>query len=238
MIDPATRWFEVYRIDGPPTAQKTMEAFDNTWLCRYPRPQYVGIDNGSEFKAEFRALCKNFGLIPKPITAHNPQGNSTIEKVHATLGNILRTFELENQDLNDNDPWTTFLNSAAWALRSTYHTVLNATPGQVVFGRDMLLPIQYKVDWAQVVQKKHDQVHKDNKRENNQRVPYEYKVGDRVLLSKPGTLPKMVTPREGPYEVLNVYTNGTVRIARGPVSTRVNIRRLRPYFDSTDSGGE
>jgi transposase InsO family protein len=215
-----------------------MEAFDNTWLCRYPRPQYVGIDNGSEFKAEFQALCKNFGLVPKTITSYNPQGNSMIERVHATLGNMLRAFELENQDLNDSDPWTSFLNSAAWALRSTYHTVLNATPGQLVFGRDMLLPIKYKVDWAQLVQRKRDQVEKDNKRENNTRLRHQYKVGDKVLLTKPGIVPKMSLPREGPYTVLEVYTNGTVRIQRGPVSTRVNIRRLRPFFDSPDPGGE
>ena len=36
-----------------------------------------------------------------------------------------------------------FLVKAAWALCSTYHTVLKSTPGAAVFGRDMLFDIPY-----------------------------------------------------------------------------------------------
>ena len=128
MIDPATRWFEIVAIKKP-TAEECMEAFDNTWLCRYPRPQYIGYDNGNEFKQIFKEMCKNYAIRPKASTEYNPQANSIIERVHATLGNMLRTFQLDKQELRENDPWTPFLNSAAWAIRSTYHTVLNATPG-------------------------------------------------------------------------------------------------------------
>ena len=131
MIDPATRWFEIVAIKKP-TAEECMEAFDNTWLCRYPRPQYIGYDNGNEFKQIFKEMCKNYAIRPKASTEYNPQANSIIERVHATLGNMLRTFQLDKQELRENDPWTPFLNSAAWAIRSTYHTVLNATPGQLV----------------------------------------------------------------------------------------------------------
>jgi len=54
------------------------------------------------------------------------------KRIHLTLGIMLRTFEL----LNPNDPFSMFLNLAAWTLRSTYHTVLVETPGQLVFNRD------------------------------------------------------------------------------------------------------
>jgi hypothetical protein len=33
----------------------------------------------------------------------------------------------------------------------------------------------------------------------------------------------------GPYRITHTYTNGTVRIQRGVVNERVNIRRLTPY---------
>jgi hypothetical protein len=36
-------------------------------------------------------------------------------------------------------------------IRSTCHAVLDATPGQLVFGRDMLLPVQFEADWAIIV---------------------------------------------------------------------------------------
>ena len=232
MIDPATRWFEVVRIRHP-TAKETMEALDNTWLCRYPRPTYIGFDNGSEFKNVFKTLCDDYGLRPKPSTAYNPQGNSMIERIHLTLGNMLRTFELDKQVLNPKDPFSMFLNSAAWALRSTYHTVLNATPGQIVFNRDMLLPIDFKADWAHIIREK-EQIQKDNLRENNKRLAHTYKVGDKVLITKPGKVSKLSPPRRGPYEIISVYTNGTVRVRRGAVSSRINIRRITPYFTSTD----
>ena len=48
------------------------------------------------------------------------------------------------------------MNAAAWAIRSTVHTTLDATPGQLVFGQDMLLPIQIKTDWARIRQRKQD----------------------------------------------------------------------------------
>ena len=233
MIDPATRWFEVVAINTP-SSEQCMEAFDNTWLCRYPRPQYIGYDNGSEFKSVFKAMCQNYGITPKPSSDYNPQSNSIIERVHLTLGNMLRTFELENQELNEHDPWTSFLSSAAWAIRSTYHTILDATPGQLVFGRDMILPITFRADWANIIQRKNEQIIRDNAKENSRRIEHIYHEGDKVILTKPGILPKMTTPREGPYTILKVHTNGTVRIQRGPVATRVNIRRLTPYRDRTD----
>ena len=37
----------------------------------------------------------------------------------------------------------TFIDNAAWEIRSTYHTVLKASPGAAIFGRDMLLDIPF-----------------------------------------------------------------------------------------------
>ena len=199
---------------------------------------YVGYDNGSEFKNIFKQLCLDYGLKAKPSTVYNPQGNSMVERIHLTLGNMLRTFELDKQELDENDPWSMFLNSAAWALRSTYHTVLDATPGQLVFNRDMILPIEFKTNWANIIQRKQTQVIKDNVHENTKRIPHIYKVGDKVLMTKPGVVSKLKPPRTGPYEIIKVYTNGTVRIQRGAVARRINIRRLTPFYKQSNSGGE
>jgi hypothetical protein len=77
-------------------------------------------------------------------------------------------------------------------------------------------------------------MNKSNQKEskNKSRIPYEYKVGDQVLLETPGILRKLSTPRTGPYPVTNVYKNGTIRIKKvnnGIVSERVNIRRITPF---------
>jgi hypothetical protein len=133
MIDPATGWFEITKIDNPDSAT-VQEAFDNTWLCRYPRPQLIGFDGGPEFKKVFAQMVHNCGMTPKKTTKWNPQSNGVVERVHQVLGDMLRTFELEETTINDADPWTGFLQSAARAIHSTHHTILEATPAQLVFG--------------------------------------------------------------------------------------------------------
>jgi hypothetical protein len=39
-----------------------------------------------------------------------------------------------------------FLSDAAWAVRSTYHTVLKASPGAAIFGQDMIFDIPFIAD--------------------------------------------------------------------------------------------
>jgi hypothetical protein len=53
--------------------------------------------------------------------------------------------------MDEKDPWGPFLSSAAYAIRSTFHTTLKATPGKLVFGRGMVLPIKFMADWGEIV---------------------------------------------------------------------------------------
>ncbi len=133
MIDPATGWFEVKDVKRQ-TADACMAAFDDTWLSRYPRPQILGYDNGSEYKATFNQMRKNYGMKKRRSTEYNPQSNGIVERVHQVLGDMLRTFELEERELDPDNPWSEFLTAVGYAIRSTYHTTLEATPAQLVFG--------------------------------------------------------------------------------------------------------
>jgi hypothetical protein len=73
------------------------------------------------------------------------------------------------------------------------------------------------------------------RRENASRISHAYKVGDKVLLKKPGKhLRKLEAPRTGPNTVATIYTNGTLPIQKGKVNKRVNISRLFPYFEDAD----
>jgi putative transposase len=233
MIDPATGWFEVKDVPDY-TANSAQSAFDDVWLSRYPRPEIIGFDGGSEFKHVFEEMRKNYGMKKRVTTAYNPQANGIIERVHLVLADALRTFELQDKELDENDPWSSFLASAAFAIRSTYHTTLQATPGQLVFGRDMLLPIKFKANWAEIKTRRQDEMRRNNERENKTRKVHEYKIGDKILLTDSRKRSKLAPPREGPYQVERVYANGTLLIQRGAVSERVNIRRVTPYFESED----
>jgi hypothetical protein len=61
---------------------------------------------------------------------------------------MLPTFENENCDLPLIMGFRTFISASSWTIRSTYHRTLQATPGRLVFGRDMLVLILLKADWA------------------------------------------------------------------------------------------
>ena len=133
------------------------------------------------------------------------------------------------------DPWGSFLAAAAFAICSTYHTTLKATPAQLIFSQDMILPIKIKANWAMIHQHRQEQMVKNNQKENCACIDHTYKVGDQVLLKKPGKIPKLDVSRTGPYTVTHVYSNGTVRIQKGAISECVNIRCISPFFSHPQS---
>jgi transposase InsO family protein len=62
------------------------------------------LTNGSEFKSVFKEMCDNLGIKCRPTTSYNPQGNLIIERIHQVMVNILRAFELEERELDPDDP--------------------------------------------------------------------------------------------------------------------------------------
>jgi hypothetical protein len=155
MIDPTSSWFEVVEL---PTITRLMtrtvngkekvikeENFDKSsdrisqivnkiWLCRYPRCRYLIYDNGSEFKLHFETLCDSYGIKHKPTMIKNPQANAICERVHQVLGTMMRASELDMAGSVHPADIDTFIDNAAWAIRSTHHTVLKASPGAAIFG--------------------------------------------------------------------------------------------------------
>ena len=200
-------------------------------MSRYPRPRKIIFDNGNEFKKDFLPLLRDFSIKPTPTTIKNPQANSILERIHQVLGNMLRTKDLQTHKFDDLDPWSELLASAAWAIRSTHHTTLQATPGQLVFGRDMLLNVKFIADWEAIKLRKQKDSDKNNARENGLRIPHDYQIGDKVLITNNDIARKLNCPTKGPFPIVQVYANGTVRVKNGAVTERVNIRRCTPYTD-------
>ena len=141
---------------------------------------------------------------------------------------MIRTWEVENIDLEDTDPFIGIVSAICFAIRSTYHTTLQATPGQVVFGRDMIFPITHITDWQQIHNRKQELINKNNERENARRHEHDYAVGEFVLINV-ADHHKMEKPRAGPYEIIRTHTNGTVTIQKGNVTERLNIRQVVPF---------
>jgi transposase InsO family protein len=135
MIDPATGWFKMRELLDK-NASTLANIVEQTWLTPYPWPQIINYDRGTKFMAEFGEMVENdYGIKRKPITKRNPQANAIIERVHQTIANIIRVHQLYNDDdVDENDPFTGILTATMFAMRATYHTTMQATPTQLVFG--------------------------------------------------------------------------------------------------------
>ncbi len=125
-----------------------------------------------------------------------------------------------------------FLDNTAWAIHSTYHTVLKASPDVAIFGRDMLFDILFIANWNKIGNYRQCQIDLDMARINSKQVDYDYKVGDKVLVTHEGILCKAESPySKEPWTITTVHTNGTIRIQRRTQSEKINIWRVIPYID-------
>jgi hypothetical protein len=93
-------------------------------------------------------MCVNdYRIKRKVISTQNLQVNVIVECMHQMLGNLIRSFQLQDKPYCDpDDPWGGILMAIAFALRSLYHITLQAMPGQLIFGRDMVLNLQHLTD--------------------------------------------------------------------------------------------
>jgi hypothetical protein len=255
MIDPATSWFKILEL---PTVRVTVpkggkgnkttcdytkdaEIFDKTsaqisnlvykcWFSRYPHCRYMIYDNGSEFKLHFRALCKTYGITRKPTSFKKPQANAILERIHAVFTNMLRTAELDMAESVNASDIDIFLADAAWAIRSTYHNVLKASPGAAIFGRDMLFDILFITDWKIIGEHRQKLTDCNTDRKNEGRFNYNYKVGKKILVRNEVILRKAQSIwQKDPWTITTVHTNRNIMVQCGNKIERCNIRRVKPF---------
>ena len=231
MIDPATGWLDIKDIDNK-TAATVANIVKQTWLSRYPWPRQITYDQGTEFMAEFGQMIKSdYKIKKKPITTRNPQANSVIERVHQTIGNMLKTFKLyEIEDWDESDPWSGILSAVMFGIRATYHTTTQASPMQLIYGRDAILNVKFNADWNYIKERKQHLIKYNNEKENSKRIPHVYQNGDKILLERVRATKHGERQYDGPYRVLrHSQRSGTVKIQKPKYTDKVNIRQVHPY---------
>ena len=152
----------------------------------------------------------------------------------------MRTLGLAEIELNTiEDLQHAIVDPVKWAMNSTYHTVMRASPGQLAFSRDMILPTSYLANWRSIQNRRQHATDINTIRENNVRIPHRYKNGDQVLVTSTYLQGKLSKPTQGPFRVVDASkqsVNGTIVIQRTATTTeRINLRRLRPYRPVEDA---
>ncbi len=85
--------------------------------------------------------------------------------------------------------------------------------------------IPFLADWNKIGEYRQHQTDLNTKREDQTRVDFDYKVGDKVLVRKDGILRKTESRYQSdPWTITTIHTNGTSRVQCGSKSERLNIR--------------
>ena len=135
-------------------------------LSRYPRPIEITYDQGKEFIGHgFRKYLieTEYGITANTSTSGNPISNTVLEIIHQFLGNLIRTFNIFIRTyVDEDDSWTSILAAAAFVLFSKTNTQKCYTPGQLIFGRDIILPIKHRVYWELINKQIQTKTNRDN----------------------------------------------------------------------------
>jgi len=67
------------------------KAFNEEWLCQYPKPNVILNDNGTKFTGrDFQLKATANKIKTKHSTLYDPQGNSICKPMHMTVAQVLR----------------------------------------------------------------------------------------------------------------------------------------------------
>ena len=106
---------------------------------------------------------------------------------------------------------------------------MQTSPGAMVFDRDMLIEIPLIANKYAIRGRRQQLIDERLRRANERRVNYNYQVGDRVMIVHYDPR-KLDSKQHGPYPIVRVFTNGTVRVQlRDHVQETFSIRKIFPY---------
>ena len=88
-------------------------------------------------------IKSEYRIKAKCETTENTQASYILETIHQVIVNLVCTFDLKSNDLDKDKPWSGIQAVTVFAVHSTYHTTLQAMPGQQVFGCNMILNIPF-----------------------------------------------------------------------------------------------
>ena len=136
IIDLLMGWPEAIPILNK-SADTITKAFIRHYLPRHLCPQFILLDNGTEFKNQtFDRVTKDLGIERIFSAPYHPQSNGKLETFNKFLKNTLKKMCAEDQD-----NWDDYIKQ----VLGTYRGVPNLTTGEstffLVYGRDGKQPL-------------------------------------------------------------------------------------------------
>ena len=236
-IDYFTKWIEAKPLAKITTKQVAQFFWENV-ICRYGIPRVLVTDNGAQFNnPEFVGYCNDYSIELRFTSVAHPQANGQAE-----VANRIILDGLKKRVEKAHGSWAEEILPILWAYRTTCKVSTGATPFQLAYGAEAVVPLEI-THTSPRVQQYEPEANEEGMRlaldmidevrdeanarivESQKRASYYYNLrvkerffrkGDLVLrkaeASGVGPKGKMAPNWEGPYQVKDVIGRGSYKL--------------------------
>uniref|UniRef100_A0A8C0XU21 Integrase catalytic domain-containing protein n=1 Tax=Cyprinus carpio carpio TaxID=630221 RepID=A0A8C0XU21_CYPCA len=131
-----SRWTEAFPLPNQ-EAETVAKLLVEQWVCRFGAPRIIHTDQGRNFESRlFKEVCQLLNIYKTRTSPYHPQSDGMVERFNRTLASMLSLFVDDNQA-----NWDILLPYVMMAYRSSVHSSTGFTPYKVVFGKEIVLPV-------------------------------------------------------------------------------------------------
>ena len=264
IVDRLTKMVHLAPTFNTVTAEGLANIFMRTVFRHHGMPRVLVSDRDSKFTSDFwQAFFKRLGTKLSLSTAYHPQTDGQTERANRTVEDMLRAYISPHHD-----DWDDHLTAVEFAYNNSVQASTGYTPFWLNYGRHPRTPFDIPVQPATKPADKdaaafHKRLAADMETAkanmaaaqarqadyaNRGRRDYEFKVGDKVLLSHKltehwtesratdGAVRKFNARNLGPFEVVEVVAGNAYRLRLPPTWTVhpvINASFLQPWLDGS-----
>jgi hypothetical protein len=161
----ATDYFTKW-VEAIPTRSETdsmvINFLEENILSIFDCPRKIVTDSAQAFKSmAMISFCQEFNIILGHSTTYYPHGNGLAESSNKSLTTVIIFFLIENKKA-----WHIHLKYAIWANRISTKRSIGISPFQMVYGMDVILPINLALLVMKLWQDSNEEPNDITRREN------------------------------------------------------------------------
>ncbi|RDX83652.1 Gag-Pol polyprotein, partial [Mucuna pruriens] len=144
-IDYFTKWVEA--TSYPSVTKKVVIKFiKRNTFCRYGKSSHIITNNGTNLNNKMMTkLCEQFKIRHHNSIPYQPKANGMVEAANKNIKKIVQKMVVMYKD------WHEMLQFALHEYRKTIRTSKRATPYSLVYGMEVVLPIEVEIPSLRVL---------------------------------------------------------------------------------------